>query len=100
MTRKEPSKSSLLGEPACHLTLLRAAQPCSCQHAFHCRIRHPHTLEPSRHHPSLCPFCSFPGYGYGGRIDELYAKEVQPRLDHEHYLDFTGSGGWVGGWVV
>lgn len=34
----------------------------------------------------------FPGYGYGGRIDELYAREVQPRLGREHYLDFTGSG--------
>ncbi|KAL4457811.1 hypothetical protein ABPG75_012676 [Micractinium tetrahymenae] len=34
----------------------------------------------------------FPEYGYGGRIDELFAKEVQPRLGDEHYLDFTGSG--------
>ena len=32
-------------------------------------------------------------YGYGGRIDELYAREVGPRLGPgEHYLDFTGSG--------
>ncbi|KAL4443065.1 hypothetical protein ABPG77_008556 [Micractinium sp. CCAP 211/92] len=34
----------------------------------------------------------FPDYGYGGRIDELHSKEVQPRLGEEHYLDFTGSG--------
>ncbi len=39
----------------------------------------------------LC--CRFPDYGYGGRIDELHSKEVQPRLGEEHYLDFTGSGG-------
>eukprot|EP01026_Neomeris_dumetosa_P051267 TRINITY_DN4507_c0_g1_i3.p1 TRINITY_DN4507_c0_g1~~TRINITY_DN4507_c0_g1_i3.p1 ORF type:complete len:788 (-),score=106.11 TRINITY_DN4507_c0_g1_i3:276-2639(-) len=31
-------------------------------------------------------------YGYDGRIDELYAKEVAPRMQpHEHYLDYTGS---------
>eukprot|EP01023_Acetabularia_acetabulum_P007645 TRINITY_DN13364_c0_g2_i1.p1 TRINITY_DN13364_c0_g2~~TRINITY_DN13364_c0_g2_i1.p1 ORF type:complete len:803 (-),score=148.34 TRINITY_DN13364_c0_g2_i1:249-2657(-) len=31
-------------------------------------------------------------YGYGGRIDGLYATEVAPRMKpHEHYLDYTGS---------
>ncbi|KAI8474571.1 MAG: pyridoxal phosphate-dependent transferase [Monoraphidium minutum] len=31
-------------------------------------------------------------YGYGGRIDELYPKEVGNRMGpHEHYLDYTGS---------
>ena len=42
--------------------------------------------------PSLLPspLSRFPGYGYGGRIDELYAAEVQPRLGGEHYLDYTG----------
>lgn len=31
-------------------------------------------------------------YGYGGRIDALYEREVAPRMaPHEHYLDYTGS---------
>lgn len=31
-------------------------------------------------------------YGYGGRIDELYAKEVGCRLQpHEHYMDYTAA---------
>jgi hypothetical protein len=31
-------------------------------------------------------------YGYGGRIDRLYAEEVGRRMPpHEHYLDYTGS---------
>jgi hypothetical protein len=32
------------------------------------------------------------GYGYGGRIDELYHREVGARMPpHHHYLDYTGS---------
>eukprot|EP01025_Chloroclados_australasicus_P039899 TRINITY_DN4155_c0_g1_i1.p1 TRINITY_DN4155_c0_g1~~TRINITY_DN4155_c0_g1_i1.p1 ORF type:complete len:789 (+),score=82.25 TRINITY_DN4155_c0_g1_i1:167-2533(+) len=31
-------------------------------------------------------------YGYEGRIDQLYATEVAPRMKpYEHYLDYTGS---------
>lgn len=31
-------------------------------------------------------------YGYGGRIDDLYSKEVGCRLPPgHHYLDYTGS---------
>jgi hypothetical protein len=31
-------------------------------------------------------------YGYGGRIDELYEKEIGSRLPAgQHYLDYTGS---------
>ncbi|PRW20464.1 Molybdenum cofactor sulfurase [Chlorella sorokiniana] len=31
-------------------------------------------------------------YGYGGRIDEIWAKEIGTRLPpDEHYIDFTGS---------
>eukprot|EP01023_Acetabularia_acetabulum_P039417 TRINITY_DN3793_c0_g1_i7.p1 TRINITY_DN3793_c0_g1~~TRINITY_DN3793_c0_g1_i7.p1 ORF type:complete len:652 (+),score=114.99 TRINITY_DN3793_c0_g1_i7:24-1958(+) len=31
-------------------------------------------------------------YGYGGRIEQLYASEVAPRMQpHEHYMDYTGA---------
>lgn len=37
--------------------------------------------------------CRFPQYGYNGRIDELYAQEIAPRLGPgEHYLDWTAAG--------
>lgn len=43
------------------------------------------------------PPLRFPGcrygedYGYDGRIDDIYAKEVGPRLNGSHYMDFTGG---------
>lgn len=30
-------------------------------------------------------------YGYGGRIDELYAREIADRLNGSHYMDYTGG---------
>ncbi len=31
-------------------------------------------------------------YGYNGRIDEIYKREIEPRLGPDtHYLDYTGA---------
>ena len=43
-------------------------------------------------------------YGYGGRIDKLYAAEIGPRLGpREHYMDHTAAGQYwnsqVRGWL-
>jgi molybdenum cofactor sulfurtransferase len=43
--------------------------------------------------PWLCCRRHDTDYGYDGRIDEIYDREIHPRLGpSEHYLDYTGSG--------
>ena len=40
---------------------------------------------------SRAPLARYPYYGYNGRIDSIYAKEMSRINSTEHYMDWTGQ---------